>query len=437
MSFVENEVMVKKKDFGAMGRRDFIKVSSLGAATMTAGVGSLLAAEHSAAEEQKKHKKKRYQVGVYYAPIWHPDPWSEEIHGKGWTEWELVKRAEPKWPGHQQPKVPLWGYEDESDLAVMAKKINAAADHGIDHFIMDWYWYEDIGPFQNRALDVGYMQAKNNSRLKFCLMWANHPRMDFHPVKRKQGPIVHTPGEVSRETFNRLTDHIIEHYFTHPSYWKIDGCPYLSVYQMMTLIKGLGGEEPAQEAFAEFRKKTKAAGFPDLHFASCAAEREILYGDMQIGDEKIPSINPFLRRMGINSVATYVWMHYVGLPHFPTNSYDRAAEDAEKMWKDRDAKYDVPYHPDVTMGWDVSPRAVQSDVYDNSGYPYGPILDGNTPAAFKRALERAKVFVDQQEHGQKIVNINAWNEWNEGSYIEPDTVNRMGYLEAIRDVFGT
>jgi len=261
--------------------------------------------------------------------------------------------------------------------------------------------------------------------------------MDFHPVKRKQGAIVHAPGEVSRETFDRLTDHVIELYFSHPSYWKINGCPYMSVYQMMTLVKGLGGEGPASEAIAAFREKVKAAGFPDLHFASCAADREILYGDMQIGEEKIPSINPFLKKMGINSVATYVWVHYAALPDFPTTPYARVLEDAERMWRDRDGTYDVPYHPDVTMGWDVSPRACQSDVYDNSGYPYGPIMDGNTPEAFKAALERAKAFVDQQAHGQRVVNINAWNEWNEGSYIEPDTVDGMGYLEAIRDVFGS
>jgi hypothetical protein len=419
-----------------MDRRTFLKASSVNSVAVAAALNTLTATSSLASSSSKPAEHKKYQIGAYYAPIWHPDPWSEEIHGKGWTEWQVLKRAEPKYPGHQQPRVPLWGYEDESDPAVMARKIDAAADHGIDHFIMDWYWYEDIGSFQNRALDVGYMKAKNNSRLKFCLMWANHPRMDFHPVKRKCGMIVHAPGEVDRKTFDKITDHIIEKYFTHPCYWKIDGCPYMSIYQIMTLVKGLGGEGPAQKAIESFRAKTQAAGFADLHLAACASEREILYGDTQIGDEKMPSATQFIKRMGINSVATYVWVHYLGLPNFPTSPYDKAAAEAEKNWYDRDTKYGVAYHPDVTMGWDVSPRACQSDVYDNSGYPFMPAMEGNTPEAFKHALERAKVFVDQQKHGQRIVNINAWNEWNEGSYLEPDTVNGMGYLEAIRNVFG-
>ena len=54
--------------------------------------------------------------------------------GKGWNEWDLVKAATPRFPGHQQPKVPLWGHEDESDPKVMERKIAAAADHGIDVF---------------------------------------------------------------------------------------------------------------------------------------------------------------------------------------------------------------------------------------------------------------------------------------------------------------
>src|SRR5579871_2627735 len=82
----------------------------------------------------------RPQVAVYYFPGYHPDPRIDARKGKGWTEWVLVKAATPKFPGHNQPRVPVWGYEDESNPKAMAKKIDAAADHGIDAFIFDWYW---------------------------------------------------------------------------------------------------------------------------------------------------------------------------------------------------------------------------------------------------------------------------------------------------------
>ena len=66
-------------------------------------------------------------VASYYFGQYHPnDPRNMKVRGGEWSEWELIKAAKPRFPGHQQPKVPLWGYEDESDPNVMAKKIDAA-----------------------------------------------------------------------------------------------------------------------------------------------------------------------------------------------------------------------------------------------------------------------------------------------------------------------
>jgi hypothetical protein len=81
-------------------------------------------------------------VVSYYFGNYHPgDPRNAKTKGATWSEWELVRNAKPRFPGHQQPHVPWWGYQDESDPAVMANKINAAADHGISAFIFDWYYY--------------------------------------------------------------------------------------------------------------------------------------------------------------------------------------------------------------------------------------------------------------------------------------------------------
>ena len=64
-----------------------------------------------------------------------------------------------------------------------------------------------------------------------------------------------------------------------------------------------------------------------------------------------------------------------------------------------------------------------------------PTISGNTPEAFKEALIRVKKFLDQQPEKEKIFNINCWNEWTEGSYLEPDTIHKMAYLETIKEVF--
>jgi hypothetical protein len=96
----------------------------------------------------------------------------------------------------------------------------------------------------------------------------------------------------------------------------------------------------------------------------------------------------------------------------------------------------VPYHPNVTMGWDSSPRCRNvPDWATRRGYPFGAVLVNNTPQAFRQALERARPLAAANPPGQRVVTINSWNEWGEGSYIEPDTTHGLGYLEAIRDVF--
>ncbi|MCX6911207.1 MAG: sulfatase-like hydrolase/transferase, partial [Verrucomicrobia bacterium] len=112
----------------------------------------------------------RITVASYYFGNYHPgDPRNVKSKGKDWSEWELVKAARPRFPCHHQPNVPLWGYTDESDPKAMEQKIAAAADHGVDAFIFDWYYYDD-GPFLDRPIDIGFLKARNNARLKFAFM---------------------------------------------------------------------------------------------------------------------------------------------------------------------------------------------------------------------------------------------------------------------------
>ena len=103
-------------------------------------------------------------VAAYYFPNYHEDNRNASYHGNGWTEWELVKEAKPRYENHHQPNVPAWGYTDEADPVQMAQKIDAAADNGIDAFIFDWYMYED-GPFLDRGIDQGFLKAENTERI--------------------------------------------------------------------------------------------------------------------------------------------------------------------------------------------------------------------------------------------------------------------------------
>jgi hypothetical protein len=313
---------------------------------------------------------------------------------------------------------------------VFAKKIDAAADHGLHHLLFDWYWYEDR-PFLNRALDEGYLQAANQRRLRFALMWANHDWLEIQPVKLNVQPGQLHAGAVDATVFEHITDHVIENYFRHPSYWTIDGAPYFSIYELYKLMQGLGGVEPTRAALQRFREKTKAAGFPELHLNA------VLWG-VQIGsgEQQVKNPKELLAVLGFQSTTSYVWIHHVRLDQFPVTAYGEVARKAPELWRSAAGAFGLPYHPNVTMGWDSSPRTCQSDRYLNKGYPFTPTLGGNTPAAFRESLRVAREFLDSNPAQPRILTINAWNEWTEGSYLEPDTIHRFEYLQAIRDVFG-
>ncbi|RYG33697.1 hypothetical protein EON81_17535 [bacterium] len=371
----------------------------------------------------------KIQVACYYFGNYHPgDPRNVANKGPKWSEWDLVKAAKPRFEGHQQPHVPLWGYEDESDPKAMAKKIDAAASHGVDAFIFDWYHYSD-GPFLDRPIDRGFLKAKNNRKLKFAFMWANHDWLEIQPYHRGEPPKLLYPGKVTPEAFERIGDKLIKDYFKRPNYWKIDGKPYLSFYDLNNLVGSFGSIEGTRAALDRLRDKAKAAGLPGLHINAVVWENVILPSERTILEPK-----KMVEALGFDSATSYVWIHHVGLPEMKTD-YNWVRDRYFEYWTRVEKGYGVPYYPNVSMGWDPSPRADQSQEYGNFGYPFMNTIVNNTPANFKKALEMTKERLLADPNGPRILNINCWNEWTEGSYLEPDTVNRFGYLDAVRDVF--
>jgi hypothetical protein len=370
-------------------------------------------------------------VACYYFGNYHPnDARNEKQKGPGWSEWELVKAARPRFPGHRQPNVPLWGSTDESKPDVMAQKIDAAADHGIDAFIFDWYYYND-GPFLEKPIDEGFLKARNNERLKFALMWANHDWIDIHPYRRDAERTVLYPGAVTPKTFRTIGDHVINSYFQHPSYWRIDGKPYFSFYDLTSLLDSFGSVAATRAALDAFRAAAVAEGLPGLHLNAVVWGRPILPGEQKPADAA-----RLVKELGFDSVTSYVWIHHVRLPKLQTD-YNDVRDDYFGYWNEAERKHDVPYFPNVTMGWDASPRAHQDDAFGNFGYPFMNTISGNTPQRFREALAMTKRRLLAKPGGPRILNINCWNEWTEGSYLEPDTVHGMKYLEAVRDVFNT
>jgi hypothetical protein len=365
----------------------------------------------------QQHKQTDYTLACYYFPNYHLDKRNQLYHGKGWTEWEVLKNAKPRFKGHGQPKVPLWGYTDEADPKVMGEKITAAADHGIDVFIFDWYYYND-GLFLERALEDGFMKAANNQRMKFSLMWANHDWTNLFPKIQSRKDTVIYPGSITPATWEKMTDYVIKKYFKHPSYWLVNGAPYFSIYDLGKLIKSFGTEEATAKALAAFRKKTIAAGFKDLNLNA-----------VNVNDAAL------VEKLGFNSFTSYVWIHHIPLSTFPESDYTTAKNDYFRYAENVVKKFKIPYYPNVSMGWDASPRCDPGIDFKNLGYPCTPVLTGNTPEAYKSALIQSKQFLDDHPAAKGILTLNSWNEWTEGSYLEPDIKHKMKYLEAIKAVF--
>ncbi|WP_432970452.1 glycosyltransferase WbsX family protein [Dactylosporangium sp. CA-233914] len=368
-------------------------------------------------------------IAAYYFPNYHVDPRNEGWHGEGWTEWELVKRATPRFAGHEQPRVPLDGFQDEADPAVMSGKMAMAAGHGVDAFIFDWYWYGGR-PYLERPLETAFMPNAAAHDMKFAVMWANHHWTNIHPWKSATPATLLESGSVDGDQFEAATDYLLERYCSHPGYLCLDGRPYLSIYDLPTLVDGLGGVDGARVALDGLRQRAVRAGYRGIHLNAITRERPVLPQDGVAADEVT-----LVRRLGFDSVTSYVWVHHHALPTLLTPYADVLAE-AEKGWETFTARHDVPYFPNVTVGWDSSPRTVQSDRFNPGlGYPHTNIIADATPEQFGRALEKVRTFVERTN--TPLVTINAWNEWTEGTYLEPDTVHRYGHLEQIRRVFGT
>jgi len=358
-----------------------------------------------------------YTVAAFYWPAYHYEPRAEFLFPDKKGEWEIIYNAIPKEPGHQQPKVPLWGYPDEADSTDMDHKITEAVQYGVNTFIFDWYWYEGQ-PFLEDCINEGFLKA-NHNRMKFYLMWANHDATTYWDVDNPRIDSVIWKGGVDREQFDIITNRVIARYFSDPSYFKIDGEPVFCIYELNTLINGLGGPGPAKEALEDFKRKTVEAGFPGLHLQG------ILWGALPSTLEGVPgdtlqSQNEVLTWFGFKSMTNYCWAHLQN----PDGDYETWADKSTAMWENFSKEFTVPYLPNVTISWDANPRFLFK-----AGY-----ITNSTPEKFAVYLRKAKAHVDAHPGLPKIITINAWNEWSEGSYLEPDTLWKYGYLEAVKEV---
>ncbi len=320
-------------------------------------------------------------VMAYYFPGWDTP-----------EKWDPIRHVAPI-------RRPLLGYYDEGKAEVVDWQIKWAVEHGITGFLVDWYWNKG-----DRMLEHwfgAYRNARYRDQLKVAIMWANH-----WPA-----------GQHSPEDWRKVTQHWLEHYFTLPGYYRIDGKPAVFIWDTAHVRSDLGGSNAVRAVFEESQKAAQAKGFPGILYVA-------------IGNEISTDIAATLAREGYSAYTRY---HEWGSVRDEAEarslsplSYDTVVQSATAAWaRQNAARGGLTYYPTVDTGWDNRPWE-GSRAYR---------ITGRTPALFKQLLQQAKEFC-AAEHAPMVV-IGPLNEWGEGSYIEPCTEFGFAMYDRIREVFGT
>jgi adenine C2-methylase RlmN of 23S rRNA A2503 and tRNA A37 len=194
------------------------------------------------------------------------------------------------------------------------------------------------------------------------------------------------------------------------------------LFDIMNLVRGLGGVEETWDALNYFREQTVKAGFPGLELHLTV--RRDSHMAQKIDEKSGMTVLEFINKTGFDGVTHYGFLDFVNIKQ----NYADVLVDVEKGYKKTAEQVNSIYYPNVSMGWDTTPR-----------YPHREddnICTETTPENIKKGFELAKKYVDETK-GLKapLIIVNSWNEWTEGTYIQPDNINGYGYLKALKEVF--
>ncbi len=371
---------------------------------------------HGYVGRPKERYHEPYHVCALVWPSCHDDSLGRTNWEEGIGEWEVIRKGNPRFEGHYQPKEPLWGYEMDNDPKVVEKWINTALEHGVNTFVYDWYWFDHY-PYLESALNDGFLKAPSNEKMEFFIMWANHNVKHNYWNYHKWGDddSFLWSGAIDPADWPVIVKRVISQYFGKPNYTKIDGKPVFAIFSAELFIESFGSLEAAREAMEYMRSETVAAGFPGLHFM-------MMSGAGSNPDKK--HVDRIDRHMQLDP-DSWAWYNMGGFdPDYIVHN-----ENAVRMREAWDNRLDIPVFPTVSIGWDDTPRFPAKGINDCTHL-------NQSPAVFEKYLRKAKDYAGEHAAGQpRFIFINAWNEWIEGSYLLPDKVNGFGYLKAVQSVF--
>ena len=350
--------------------------------------------------------RERTQVLAYYLPQFHPTAENDEWWGKGFTEWANVTRARPQFKNHRQPRLPAdLGFYDLRVPQVREAQADMALEYGVDGFCYYYYWFDGKGVLRNPLEE---MLSSNKPQLPFMICWANEPWTRNWDGGNREVLMPQTYADGWASDFAVDIAPIMK----DERYIKVAGRPALFIYRVMH-IPDLPG------AIDTIRSVLKSEGVGEVHIAG---------GWVGFGDDEPMPENP--RELGLDAFFGFpphrIWANCVNETLEDVNvefsGYVFSYESLIDAWTKATGDLKYPFHNAAMMGWDNTARRQTS----------GNVFHGATPAKFRRLLRgiiKNALFAEQQN---SLVVINAWNEWAEGTYLEPDRDFGHGWLEAVR-----
>ena len=348
----------------------------------------------------------RARVLPFYLPQFHPIPENDRWWGTGFTEWTNVSAARPVFAGHHQPKVSrdMGFYDLRLDL-VRDQQVDLARRHGVSGFMYYYYWFAG-----KRMLQLPIEQlAAGDSDFPFCIMWANENWTRRWDGRSDDVLIGQDYDKVPAETF---IDDILP-FLLDDRYLKVDGRPLLSVYR-----PGQMADFPA--VVKAWRKRASEHNL-ELHVVSVDVAKEF---DALEGSPEEAGLDGLMGFPPHNCL--WSWLPHEGLgvdSRFTGNllSYRDLVQDAERRLA---RGVDDGSFPGVMVTFDnTARRQWNSDLWF-----------GSNPYTFRRWLAAAVRAVAHREASERVVFINAWNEWAEGAVLEPSDRFGSTFLLAVRDV---
>jgi GT2 family glycosyltransferase/glycosyltransferase involved in cell wall biosynthesis/predicted nucleic acid-binding Zn-ribbon protein len=352
----------------------------------------------------RKSEDPAVKMIAFYLPQFHPIPENDEWWGKGFTEWTNVTRATPQFVGHYQPRLTgELGYYDLRVPEVQKQQIELAKNYGIYGFCFHYYWFNGRRLLE-KPLEM-FIEDKDND-FHFCVCWANENWTRKWDGRSRDILIAQ---EHDFEYDKQIIYDFIK-LFRDPRYIRVDGRPLLIIYRADIL-------KDCNSTLIYWRKKSieSGTGLPFILAAQTFGYDDPTADGFDGAVEFPPHNGEELQE--INESLTILNPDYKGIVY---RYDDFASASIRRIIPKPFRRFNT-----VFPGWDNEARQ------SGSGYTF----EGATPEMYGKWLNAAGQFaIDHFPKNERIIFINAWNEWAEGAYLEPDRRFGYAYLQKTSEI---